>query len=68
MVSLHHSSCAWLPVRCRPVRRLYRGQPQVEVEWTVGPIPIEDGLGKEVVLVVSEWTHTLLMDAVLGTL
>ncbi|EFN53834.1 hypothetical protein CHLNCDRAFT_36397 [Chlorella variabilis] len=33
------------------VTRLYRGQPQVEVEWTVGPIPIEDGLGKEVVLV-----------------
>lgn len=34
--------------------RLYQGQPQVELEWTVGPIPFEDGLGREVVLVVSE--------------
>lgn len=32
------------------VTRLYKGQSQVEVEWTVGPIPFEDGLGREVVL------------------
>lgn len=30
--------------------RLYAGQRHVEVEWTVGPVPIADGLGKEVVL------------------
>ncbi|KAL4437798.1 hypothetical protein ABPG77_005710 [Micractinium sp. CCAP 211/92] len=32
------------------VTRLYRGQSHVELEWTVGPIPFEDGLGREVVL------------------
>ena len=32
------------------VTRLYRDQPHVEMEWTVGPIPAEDGLGREVVL------------------
>lgn len=30
--------------------RLYDGQRLAEVEWTVGPIPIEDNLGKEIVL------------------
>lgn len=35
------------------VTRLYRGQSHAEVEWTVGPIPFEDGLGKEVVLAYS---------------
>jgi len=29
--------------------RIYDNDPSVEVEWTVGPIPIEDNLGKEVV-------------------
>lgn len=33
-----------------PSRRLYEGSTEVEVEWTVGPIPVEDGLGKEVTL------------------
>ncbi|KAL4856940.1 Alpha-mannosidase [Chlorella vulgaris] len=33
------------------VTRLYKGQSQVEMEWTVGPIPFADGLGKEVVVV-----------------
>ncbi|KAL4419672.1 hypothetical protein ABPG75_006770 [Micractinium tetrahymenae] len=32
------------------VTRLYKGQSHVELEWTVGPIPFEDGLGREVVL------------------
>ncbi|KAL6770979.1 hypothetical protein ACKKBF_B33465 [Auxenochlorella protothecoides x Auxenochlorella symbiontica] len=32
------------------VTRLYQGQAHFEVEWTVGPIPVSDGLGKEVVL------------------
>lgn len=31
-------------------RRLFRGQAHAELEWTVGPIPFEDGLGREVVL------------------
>ena len=31
------------------VVRLYRGKPYIEVEWTVGPIPIGDGWGKEVI-------------------
>ncbi|RUS70932.1 hypothetical protein EGW08_021308 [Elysia chlorotica] len=31
------------------VVRVYQDKPYVEVEWTVGPIPIEDGIGKEVV-------------------
>ena len=30
--------------------RLYKGDEHVEFEWTVGPIPFEDGLGKEVAL------------------
>jgi len=29
--------------------RIYDDEPSVEMEWTVGPIPIEDNLGKEVV-------------------
>ncbi|XP_077290663.1 lysosomal alpha-mannosidase-like [Arctopsyche grandis] len=29
--------------------RTYRGQKHVEIEWTVGPIPIEDKTGKEVI-------------------
>ena len=29
--------------------RLYEGEDYVEVEWTVGPIPIDDGVGKELV-------------------
>lgn len=32
------------------ITRLHKGQAFVEFEWTVGPIPVEDGLGKEVVL------------------
>uniref|UniRef100_A0A8D0BFU9 Alpha-mannosidase n=1 Tax=Salvator merianae TaxID=96440 RepID=A0A8D0BFU9_SALMN len=34
---------------CSQVVRLYAGQPYVELEWTVGPIPIQDGLGKEII-------------------
>jgi alpha-mannosidase len=32
------------------ITRLYKGQNYVEVEWTVGPIPFEDGLGREIIL------------------
>ena len=31
------------------MRRVYKGQPFVEIEWTVGPINDDDGIGKEVV-------------------
>uniref|UniRef100_A0A8C8VPZ2 Alpha-mannosidase n=1 Tax=Pelusios castaneus TaxID=367368 RepID=A0A8C8VPZ2_9SAUR len=34
---------------CSQVVRLYAGQAYVELEWTVGPIPIDDGLGKEII-------------------
>jgi alpha-mannosidase len=30
--------------------RLYAGLPHAEVEWSVGPLPFEDGLGREAVL------------------
>lgn len=30
--------------------RLWRGGEGVEIEWTVGPVPVEDGVGKEVAL------------------
>jgi alpha-mannosidase len=32
------------------ITRVYKGQKYVEVEWTVGPIPFEDGLGREIIL------------------
>nr|CAB3263606.1 lysosomal alpha-mannosidase-like [Phallusia mammillata] len=31
------------------VVRLYNNKKYIEVEWTIGPIPIKDGLGKEVI-------------------
>ncbi|XP_046463564.1 lysosomal alpha-mannosidase-like [Daphnia pulex] len=31
------------------VVRVYKGQSDVEIEWTVGPIPVGDGIGKEIV-------------------
>ncbi|XP_006875234.1 PREDICTED: lysosomal alpha-mannosidase-like [Chrysochloris asiatica] len=34
---------------CSQVVRLYPGQRQLELEWTVGPIPLEDGFGKEII-------------------
>lgn len=29
--------------------RLYTGAKSVEIEWTVGPVPVEDGVGKEII-------------------
>ncbi|XP_070595631.1 lysosomal alpha-mannosidase isoform X1 [Erythrolamprus reginae] len=34
---------------CSQVVRVYAGQPYVELEWTVGPIPIGDHYGKEII-------------------
>ncbi|KAF3443132.1 hypothetical protein FNV43_RR17053 [Rhamnella rubrinervis] len=31
------------------VTRLYKGKEHAEIEYTVGPIPIDDGIGKEIV-------------------
>ncbi|XP_075403812.1 lysosomal alpha-mannosidase [Tenrec ecaudatus] len=42
---LHQNFSAW----CSQVVRLYRGQRHLEMEWTVGPIPVGDGWGKEVI-------------------
>ncbi|XP_057283787.1 lysosomal alpha-mannosidase [Pezoporus wallicus] len=42
---LHQNFSSW----CSQVVRLHMGQPYVELEWTVGPIPVEDGWGKEII-------------------
>ncbi|XP_041033071.1 lysosomal alpha-mannosidase isoform X1 [Carcharodon carcharias] len=34
---------------CSQVVRLYKNQKFVELEWTVGPIPVDDNVGKEVI-------------------
>ncbi|XP_053573804.1 lysosomal alpha-mannosidase [Bombina bombina] len=34
---------------CSQVVRLYKGQKYVELEWTLGPIPNDDGWGKEII-------------------
>jgi hypothetical protein len=35
--------------------RIWADQPWVDVEWTVGPVPLGDGMGKEV---ISRFTAT----------
>ena len=42
---VQHSVGEWVTA----VTRLWAGSAAIEVEYTVGPIPIQDGLGKEVV-------------------
>ncbi|KAM6288858.1 LOW QUALITY PROTEIN: lysosomal alpha-mannosidase, partial [Aegotheles albertisi] len=42
---LHQNFSSW----CSQVLRLHVGQPYLELEWTVGPIPIDDGWGKEII-------------------
>ncbi|KAM4888684.1 lysosomal alpha-mannosidase [Thomomys bottae] len=42
---IHQKFSAW----CSQVIRLYPGQRHLELEWTVGPIPKDDGWGKEVI-------------------
>ena len=29
---------------------LYQGRPAIEFEWTVGPVPVDDGQGKEIII------------------
>ncbi|XP_076427914.1 lysosomal alpha-mannosidase-like isoform X3 [Peromyscus maniculatus bairdii] len=42
---VHQNFSAW----CSQVVRLYPGQRHLELEWTVGPIPVRDNSGKEVI-------------------
>uniref|UniRef100_A0A8C2SJT5 Alpha-mannosidase n=1 Tax=Capra hircus TaxID=9925 RepID=A0A8C2SJT5_CAPHI len=42
---VHQNFSAW----CSQVIRLYPRQRHLELEWTVGPIPVGDGWGKEVI-------------------
>lgn len=42
---VHQNFSAW----CSQVIRLYEGQRHLELEWTVGPIPVKDDWGKEVI-------------------
>ncbi|XP_036278768.1 lysosomal alpha-mannosidase isoform X2 [Pipistrellus kuhlii] len=42
---VHQNFSAW----CSQVVRLYPGQRHLELEWTVGPIPVGDNWGKEVI-------------------
>jgi lysosomal alpha-mannosidase len=44
--------------------RLSQGSPFIEVEYTVGPIPIDDGMGKEV---ISRWSTSLKTNATFWT-
>ncbi|NXX60469.1 MA2B1 mannosidase, partial [Scopus umbretta] len=53
---VHQNFSSW----CSQVVRLRAGEPYVELEWTVGPIPVEDGWGKEI---VSRFETTLQTDA-----
>ncbi|KAH7577125.1 hypothetical protein JRO89_XS01G0209100 [Xanthoceras sorbifolium] len=40
------------------ITRLYKGKEHVEVEFIVGPIPIDDGLGKEIVTQITTTLET----------
>ncbi|KYO34592.1 lysosomal alpha-mannosidase [Alligator mississippiensis] len=42
---VYQNFSAW----CSQVVRLYAGESHVELEWTVGPIPTDDGWGKEII-------------------
>ncbi|KAJ6375289.1 hypothetical protein OIU77_000302 [Salix suchowensis] len=42
---VHQRISSWI----YQITRVYKGKEHAEVEFTVGPIPIEDGIGKEVV-------------------
>ncbi|KAM6229533.1 LOW QUALITY PROTEIN: lysosomal alpha-mannosidase [Spheniscus humboldti] len=56
LVQGHQNFSSW----CSQVVRLHAGQPYVELEWTVGPIPVADGWGKEI---ISRFETTLQTDS-----
>ncbi|XP_067244068.1 lysosomal alpha-mannosidase [Chanodichthys erythropterus] len=39
----------WFSPWVSQVVRLYKDRRELELEWTVGPVPVSDGLGKEVI-------------------
>ncbi|KAE8620084.1 hypothetical protein XENTR_v10010093 [Xenopus tropicalis] len=45
---VHQNFSSW----CSQVVRLYRDQRYIELEWTVGPVPIGDEWGKEVISLI----------------
>ncbi|XP_012496872.1 PREDICTED: lysosomal alpha-mannosidase [Propithecus coquereli] len=57
---VHQNFSAW----CSQVVRLYPGQRHLELEWTVGPIPVGDSWGKEV---ISRFDTSLETDGVFYT-
>jgi lysosomal alpha-mannosidase len=57
VTEVHQAFAPWIS----QVVRLYKGQPAIEVEFTVGPIPIEDHLGKEI---ISRFTTNLETNAI----
>ncbi|XP_077246592.1 alpha-mannosidase-like isoform X2 [Tasmannia lanceolata] len=42
---VHQNFSSWI----YQVTRLYRGKDYAEVEFTIGPVPLDDGIGKEVI-------------------
>uniref|UniRef100_A0A803LR41 Alpha-mannosidase n=1 Tax=Chenopodium quinoa TaxID=63459 RepID=A0A803LR41_CHEQI len=51
---VHQQINSWIS----QITRLYKNKEYVEVEYTVGPIPVEDGFGKEVVAKLSTGMHS----------
>ncbi|XP_021762464.1 probable alpha-mannosidase At5g13980 [Chenopodium quinoa] len=51
---VHQQINSWIS----QITRVYKNKEYVEVEYTVGPIPVEDGFGKEVVAKLSTGMHS----------
>lgn len=57
LIEVHQYVAAWATV----IFRLHKDQPDfVELDWIIGPIPIDDGIGKEV---VSRFTSPHITDS-----
>jgi hypothetical protein len=46
LTEVHHTWAPWASL----VTRLWAGADWLEQEWTVGPIPAGDGVGKEIII------------------
>ncbi|EPS72012.1 hypothetical protein M569_02745, partial [Genlisea aurea] len=51
---VHHQLNEWL----YQVTRVYKGKEHAEFEYTVGPVPVDDGFGKEIVTQISTGLNT----------
>ncbi|KAL3829432.1 hypothetical protein ACJIZ3_018234 [Penstemon smallii] len=51
---VHQQVNTWL----HQVTRVYKGKEHAEVEFTIGPIPVDDGFGKEVITQISTALNT----------